>query len=83
MVRKLILVLLGTAVLTFSQEIAAVIVSEEELDEVVSGFAPQVKVSEDNGPEIILWDEAKLNGSLEVQDSGGIKQLKIEVIGDQ
>ena len=83
MVRRFLIGLLGAVVLAFSEEIAAVIITEEELDEVVSGFVPQVNVSEDNGPSIILWDEAKVNGSSEVQESGGVKQLKIEVIGGQ
>jgi hypothetical protein len=83
MVRRLLIGLLVAVVLSFSQEIAAVIISEDELDQVVSGFAPEVRVSEDNGPDIILWDEAKVNGSSEAYDSGGVKYLKIEVIGDQ
>ncbi|MDQ7037807.1 MAG: hypothetical protein Q9N26_01215 [Aquificota bacterium] len=83
MLGRFLVGLLGTLVFAFSQEIAAVVITEDELDEVVSGFAPQVRVSEDNGPDIILWDEAKVNGSPEVQESGGVKQIRIEVIGGQ
>ena len=73
----LLLTVFLLAEVSFSQEKVCVIVSEEELDEIVSGFAPTPE-GKNGDHDIILWDEAKVNGSSKTFEINGVKYLKFE-----